>query len=299
MKPFFSIVVATYNRAQFLPVTIGSIQAQDFTDFELLIVDDGSKDNTREVIDVLMQTDKRIKYIYQENKERGAARNLGLKNALGDYVLFFDSDDFMKKNHLENMHQLILENPDCNFYASKFLFKEKNQLIEAPVCQMKSGKYGIDFVLSGNPVATLFVVKRSNPSLKFFPEDRNFATMEDWMCLVYNLYDQKIVLGDFVGSIMHNHDSRSMMQNQLVIERRLRAAYQLISDLNLTSSQKKELLSHSFSFCAVHSYLDFKRQQALGYIWKALKTNGVSKNLMMLTFKILVGKKIINRIKMW
>lgn len=295
MKPFFSIVVATYNRAQFLPVTIGSIQAQDFTDFELLIVDDGSKDNTREVIDVLMQTDKRIKYIYQDNAERGAARNKGFRAADGQYVVFFDSDDRMPLDYLTNMNALTRKAPGYNFYSSKFLFEENGNLKNAPVAKLTEGVYGLNMVLKGNPIGTLFCVRKEFLFYPF-PEDRTLAAMEDWMCLVYNLKEQQLFLGDFIGCYVNTHNDRSMNQNQAVIQKRLKATQILVQEINFTSADRKTLWAYSYYFCAVHAYLDFNRKQALGYIRKSLTTGGIKKEFIIAAIKILVGKKIINKI---
>ncbi|MCS6985063.1 MAG: glycosyltransferase family 2 protein, partial [Leptospiraceae bacterium] len=79
--PFFSVILPTYNRASWLPRSIQSVLDQKFQDFELIIVDDGSTDNTREV--VAHFSDPRIKYYYKENQERSAARNFGIRKASG------------------------------------------------------------------------------------------------------------------------------------------------------------------------------------------------------------------------
>ena len=98
-KPFFSIIIPTYNRANLISISIESVLKQTFTDFELIIVDDGSTDNTSEVVG--NYTDNRIFYYKKVNEERGAARNYGIKKSCGEYVNFLDSDDFFDANHLE------------------------------------------------------------------------------------------------------------------------------------------------------------------------------------------------------
>src|SRR5687767_9278561 len=98
MSPVFSIVIPTYNRAHLIKKTIESVLAQDFADFELLVVDDGSKDDTESVVSSF--TDKRVHYFKKQNGERGAARNFGAARAKGSYLNFFDSDDLLYRNHL-------------------------------------------------------------------------------------------------------------------------------------------------------------------------------------------------------
>lgn len=95
----FSIIIPTYNRAGFISKAIESVLVQTYTDWELIIVDDGSTDNTKDVVS--RYKDDRIRYIYQQNAERSAARNNGINYATGDYVCFLDSDNQMFPNRLQ------------------------------------------------------------------------------------------------------------------------------------------------------------------------------------------------------
>jgi len=93
-SPKISVIIPTYNRANFIRNTILGVINQTYTDWELLIVDDGSTDNTKEVIDEFVKNDKRIKYFYEENSGcPSVPRNLGIEKASGKYVAFLDSDD--------------------------------------------------------------------------------------------------------------------------------------------------------------------------------------------------------------
>src|SRR5690606_25041004 len=89
--PFFSIILPTYNRGPLLSKSISSVLSQKFTDFELIVVDDGSTDNTREVVQSF--SDPRIHYYYKENEERNFARNFGISMAKGKYVCFLRSEE--------------------------------------------------------------------------------------------------------------------------------------------------------------------------------------------------------------
>src|SRR5579863_5435892 len=103
--PFFSIILPSYNRSQLISVPIRSVLAQTFNDWELLVVDDGSTDDTREV--ALSFKDSRITYIWQPNAERSAARNNGISKAKGKYICFLDSDDYYLDNHLSALYKAI------------------------------------------------------------------------------------------------------------------------------------------------------------------------------------------------
>ena len=91
--PFFSIVIPVFNRSSFITDTVNSVLLQEYKEFELLVIDDGSTDSTNAILHHQFASDGRIKIITQENKERGAARNNGFKHATGTYIVFLDSDD--------------------------------------------------------------------------------------------------------------------------------------------------------------------------------------------------------------
>ena len=101
----FSVIIPTYNRADFITKTIHSVLSQTYTNFELIIVDDGSADNTERVIRKV--EDPRIKYHKKDNSERGAARNYGTNKAKGDYITFLDSDDLLYSKYLEEANSFI------------------------------------------------------------------------------------------------------------------------------------------------------------------------------------------------
>lgn len=108
--PSVSVVIATYNRARFLPETIESVLQQRFRDFELIVVDDGSTDETPEL---LKSYAGRIRSLRQENRGPAAARNLGIRSARGRWISIQDSDDLAAPDHLESLFAFTEQNPDC------------------------------------------------------------------------------------------------------------------------------------------------------------------------------------------
>lgn len=113
--PFFSVVIPVYNRAAVLAAAIASVRAQSFQDFEIVVVDDGSQDNPRAVVDRL--NDPRIRFIRQMNAGGGSARNTGIDHAQGRFVAFLDSDDVFLPGHLEAMQALLDGTQDVVGYA--------------------------------------------------------------------------------------------------------------------------------------------------------------------------------------
>ena len=116
---FFSVIIPTYNRAHYLDKAIKSIINQSFNDWELIVIDDASTDNTEIVVKLF--SDNRVKYIKNKvNKERCISRNTGILNASGKYVCFLDSDDYHLPNHLQKLYELIQKKkePEAFFFAN-------------------------------------------------------------------------------------------------------------------------------------------------------------------------------------
>lgn len=121
LNPLFSIIIPTFNRAQFIKRAIDSVLAQSYSNWELLVVDDGSTDNTRDVVMQYCNADKRIKYIYQQNQRVSAARNRGMEACNGDYLCFLDSDDEYKTTHLQVFADAINNGHHSNLLYTKFI----------------------------------------------------------------------------------------------------------------------------------------------------------------------------------
>lgn len=105
-----SIIIPIYNAEKYLLRTIHCLQEQSFTDFEVLLIDDGSKDNSAAILKEIATKDARFRYIYQENQGVSAARNHGLELCRGEYVTFIDADDVIPSNYLAKLLETLFEN---------------------------------------------------------------------------------------------------------------------------------------------------------------------------------------------
>lgn len=126
--PFFSVVIPAYNRQVLIKKAVDSVLEQTFANFEVIVVDDASKDRTAEV--VAAYTDPRVKLIRQPaNGERGKARNAGNNAAKGQYVCYLDSDDWFEVNHLQNFYTHITERqcPEALFFSNIYLIGADGQ----------------------------------------------------------------------------------------------------------------------------------------------------------------------------
>ena len=109
LQNLVSVIVPAYNYAHFLPEALKSILHQSYDNWECIIVDDGSTDNTQDVLAEFLNVDRRFKYIYQENKGLPAARNRGIKEAQGQFFQFLDADDLIESNKLERHATFLKE----------------------------------------------------------------------------------------------------------------------------------------------------------------------------------------------
>jgi glycosyltransferase involved in cell wall biosynthesis len=131
--PLVSIIIPTYNRAHLIGETLDSVLAQTYTNWECIIVDDGSTDNTDEVVGAFVTKDHRFKYYHRppEHLPGGnGARNFGFKMSQGEYVNWFDSDDLMTKNKLECQLNCIFKN-NIDYCIDKYSnFSVQNEIME-------------------------------------------------------------------------------------------------------------------------------------------------------------------------
>lgn len=274
MKPFFSIVVPTYNRAHLIAKAIDSVLAQTYTDWELLIVDDGSKDNTREV--VTAYTDLRVKYIYQQNAERSAARNNGIKQAQGTYICFLDSDDYYLPNRLKLLYtELEKRNfPVAAFYTG-LVFDVNGVLsnFEQPLAEVAT----LDYIATSTIHSQQACIHTA--ILQQYHYDTAFHIGEDmelWLRIVaqypFYYFDNQFTV------VVLEHDNRSVNTRKYnTYPDRLRMLKRVFSDShpgkNISAKIKRELISTSYFGIAKYFIYTGNRWKAAFYLLRAIFTD--------------------------
>jgi glycosyltransferase involved in cell wall biosynthesis len=296
--PFFSIVVPIYNRADLFLATLSTLQEQDFKDFEIIIIDDGSSDNIKERIGAFTSAHNNIHYFYQKNGERGSARNNGIRRATGKYVVMFDSDDFMHKNHLSTLHAAIFSLGQPAFIATHFDFVNNGQHTSSDIMKLKEGYYDYRLFLHGNPLACNICLKKDNTDLHLFEEDRKYAMLEDWMFLIQNLRHNKLYLVGKVTISQNDHDQRSMKNDNVALIRKAALAHSwILKNVSLSEAEKKVLDAQVNYFSAIHYYLDNNRSKALKHLSAAIKADGLQLKYFSLFAKALAGRSLISSLK--
>jgi glycosyltransferase involved in cell wall biosynthesis len=295
---FFSIVIPAYNRAHFLGATLNSVLEQDFADFEIIVVDDGSTDDTTILVNQYSIKNQRIKYFKIENSERGAARNFGFQKASGSWVVFLDSDDEFLSGHLSHLKQLIEQFPDCNIFTTAYDFNEDGKIFRSVVTQLEGKFYAYDLFLKGNPFACNVCVRKSaTKKIQLFLEDRVYAGMEDWIFLFANTWIQNFYHSSNVTVRMNEHPERSMRFNQAIIQKRRVATQYIIDSFSLSFHEKRKLRGFSFYFYAIHYYLDGSSFRCFLNTIKSIFLLGFKTEILTLLMKSIIGRKWIKKIK--
>lgn len=151
---FFSVIIPTFNRAPLIETTLISVFKQSFTDWEIIVIDDGSTDKT---IDVLKQYSDKIKILQQENQGPGAARNLGIERAQGEYIVFLDSDDIWFPWTLSTFCQVIKANNYPSFIVGEAVFFSNELELKAIKSTQVKCNYYIDYYNSRHHIPQPFI----------------------------------------------------------------------------------------------------------------------------------------------
>ncbi|MEX1190561.1 MAG: glycosyltransferase family A protein [Brumimicrobium sp.] len=274
-KVKFSIIVPTYNRAHLIGKTVDSILSQTYKNFELIIVDDGSTDNTEDVI--LKNYPNQVRYYKKQNAERAAARNFGTQQALGKYVLWFDSDDIMYPNHLEVANKLLVNKNQPELMAlSHHYLNSDNEVISVQVIPENVN----ELLYKGNFFACNAVVVRKDIALEnLFNEDRDLTASEDyelWLRLgsQYTFHTAKKITW---ALIIHEERSVATMDDStkliLRFEKFLKYTTENKQLMKFLGKKASYFIMKNYLILAVDLALNKHKKEAVKYLKKAIKAD--------------------------
>jgi hypothetical protein len=171
------VIIPAYNQGHYLPQAVQSVLEQTHTDFELLVVDDGSTDNTREV--ALGFHDPRVRYVYQENRGLSAARNNGIRSTSAPYLTFLDSDDLFLPEKLALLSSALDDDPASGLAAGQAIpvdetGRRAGEVFATPIPEP------LERLLLGNPlhVGSVMLRRSWQERVGFF--DESLRSYEDW-----------------------------------------------------------------------------------------------------------------------
>ena len=250
-QPLVSVIIPTYNRADLLSETLHSVQAQTYTNWEAIVVDDGSTDNTEKLDASYSAKDERIRFFKRQGEIKGAnvCRNQGMKASRGDLILFLDSDDLLAPCCLTNRIEILKRNPDIGaVFAPAFIF-EDNVAITTGIFGKNIGAGDLDSLLVMRfPFQTSSPLWRKSALSSIGNWDETLPSWQDvdyfFRMLVSGIWYQKLCEPDFFfRSKIQNVDSYEKTSiNQFLENTHLWAAEKLFKSMS-TALQAKDWLT--------------------------------------------------------
>jgi glycosyltransferase involved in cell wall biosynthesis len=279
-----SVIIPSYNRAPLVAQAIKSALAQTLSDIEIIVVDDGSTDNTEEI--VRRFRDKRLKYVYQKNSGVSAARNTGIEASRGKYIAFLDSDDILMEKALEKGAQTLDKYINTVFsYGQAFLMDEKQRIFglrkqKGKNSYVAAGKYEIrEALINGNhvPTSTILVRRAYLNNINQFDTSFNNGSedFDFWVRLgishqVAYIAEPLVIYRVHSNSICRTHRLAEIENNNSLIFNKI-----------MNDSELRDFLSYERLQVYLHMYLrlaDYacgsrEMQTARNYLLKALNAN--------------------------
>jgi glycosyltransferase involved in cell wall biosynthesis len=216
MSVFFSIIIPTFNRADRIANTIQSALNQNYDNFEIIVVDDGSTDHTKEVITSIK--DPRIRYFRKDNEERAIARNVGIEQATGDYVTFLDSDDALYAHYFDEALTIIKQYNHPEWLHLAYEVKDESGRV---IRQENQRKGDINkSLITGNHLSCIGVFVRKDIIQKYqFNQDPAIIGSEDYLLWLELASRFPLMYSNKISAFMVQHANRSVInfdQHQLI-----------------------------------------------------------------------------------
>jgi glycosyltransferase involved in cell wall biosynthesis len=254
-----SVIIPTYNYGKYLGEAIQSVLGQTFADFELIVVDDGSTDNTREVVDSF--SDPRIKYIYQENRGLSAAENTGIKASCGEYISILGADDMWPPENLALKVKLLDAHPDIGLVCSDaYVFDNhtgatigrfwRDKPFHDWVDPQRAAKQPLkEMLIRGCFVApqTVLVRRQAFTDVGYF--DESLLTHDDWDMFVRIIQRYSIEIMDVPlarlrrhGDNMSTNMDKMLLGEAAVLQKAVRSYSLSQEELKLVKARQKTLV---------------------------------------------------------
>ena len=273
-SPFFSIIIPTYNRAEFIGMTLRSVFEQTYPHYEVIVVDNCSTDNTEE----LLQPDihaNRIRFIkHDQNYERARSRNTGMSVARGDFVTFLDSDDFMYPSNLADAAEYALAHPDSKCFHNLYeLVDARRNLIYR--YKFPSLKNQLKAIANGNFMSCIgdFIHRDIYQQYRFDTRP-DITGSEDWDYWLRVLADYQVGRIEKINSGILHHPGRSMNnQNLISLQKGLEQIVAKISEdphlWDVYRSYLKRIEAISLIYTAILANSGFIYRKALRHLYRA------------------------------
>jgi glycosyltransferase involved in cell wall biosynthesis len=238
-----SVIMPAYNAEKYIRESIESVMNQTCAQWELIIVDDGSSDNTGLVVKKIAENDNRIKYFYQQNSRQGKARNLAIQNSSGKYLAFLDADDLWHPEKLFKQVNCIQEKSVDLVFSDCYVFQNDINESSDKMNTFKGilkGEEGLKLFFDVNqvPILTVLVNRESVNRVGNFIEDFSVQNAEDYHLWMKMLLNGSVFYGmDEALSFYRIHENQNTKQDSRVPLQSISA----IRSLNIKDNNSKKL----------------------------------------------------------
>lgn len=267
MEKIISVIIPVYNQIQYLKDCIDSIVHQLTDDVEVLLIDDGSNDGSELLCDKFQNLNDNIRTIHKSNGGLSSARNEGMKNAKGRYLLFLDSDDELAKNAVEVLKENIKKfSPEMVLYRCTYKKNDRYRLIGTGNVRKINQSTALELLVTnkiGNQIC-FKAYKRELFERIEFPEGRNYEDMATFYRLL--LKSEKIIMIDSSLYIYNLMNSSSITQT--ISEKNLRDMYDAVNELVNGLNEVCEKLN-------LEESLEYYKRNVYIYIYLKSKKNGI------------------------
>jgi glycosyltransferase involved in cell wall biosynthesis len=254
-KPLVSIIVPCYNQACYLPDALSSVLSQTYVNWECIIVNDGSPDDTEERAQDWVRKDARFKYISKPNGGLSSARNAGIRASQGEFVLPLDADDYISANYVEECLNVLLHNSECKVaYGAATLFGESNGEWILPEYDYKS-------LLTGNMIFCTALYARKDWELNKGYDENLVYGWEDWEFWIHLLqrggYAQRVTNSVFyyrikkqsMVSLINSDEYKSAFSYQYILNKHKKTynLYDITADAFLDIKKHRAFMENSLA----------------------------------------------------
>ncbi len=268
-QPLVSVIIPSYNRAEYIAETIESVLAQTYKNIETIVIDDGSTDDTKAVVARYLP---KIKYVWQENSERGASRNHGLRLAKGEFIAFLDSDDLWLPNKIEEDIKFFERNSSVGIVYTDYLQidAEGNQLkllklhdyVERRTEALLEG----NFILIGAHLIRTQLVR----DIGGFREERQLSGSEDWEMWVRFSTTTNFAHLPKATTKIRTHEANTM-SNASGMERSMNYALELMQSSSYLSGEQKKLLNKTKAIISLITAINYCSTKENKKVFSSLK----------------------------
>ena len=273
--PKVSVIIPTYNREKFVARAIQSVLDQTYQDYEIIVIDDGSKDNTK---DALKPFDHKIRYFFQENSGISRARNRGIQESVGEYIAFLDSDDRWIPEKLAIQVEILDQNKNVGIVYSKMIILDEQGNPCGFKPEEKTGKNFLELMEIRGDIATSTVITRKECFEKVGKFDLDLPPMEDfdmWLRIAkfYEVYEVE----DATFAYYYEHKQQETSNTHKVYGGLVKLEAKILdmskdAPRRIQNKVKRRLCMHQYTLSRI-CYKEGKPSESFSHVLKSIARN--------------------------